>query len=191
MIMPPHPGMIDMDNLIILLKVIAVQVLLLVVRLLIQQNTVLVVVLHGEKERGARTLCPFFLRCILYMYTPFVRMCVCKVYIYILYMCECVCVCVSAHGHVWRCTCIQSYRLVCSVAMHPYRTCLRAWIHCINKWVLAQGSQPRLIFTILGRMDQKTQPSLFVRALMHHFGVLEDSSMHQLGCTKTEWTELD
>ena len=95
MIMPPHPGMIDMDNLIILLKVIAVQVLLLVVLLLIQQNIVLVVVLHGSVggtipgERRERTWsahpCPFFfaLYTVYYMYTPFVRMCVCKIYIYI------------------------------------------------------------------------------------------------------------
>lgn len=90
--------MIDMDNLIILLKVIAAQVLLLVVRLLIQQNTVLVVVLHGEKERGARTYVLFFALYTVYVYT--VCAYVCMQSIYILYMCECVCVCVSAHGHV-------------------------------------------------------------------------------------------
>ena len=98
MIMPPHPGMIDMDNLIILLKVIAVQVLLLVVLLLIQQNIVLVVVLHGSVggtipgERRERTWsahpCPFFLHCtVYYVYTPYV----CMQNIYIYYTCACVC----------------------------------------------------------------------------------------------------
>ena len=111
MIMPPHPGMIDMDNLIILLKVIAVQVLLLVVLLLIQQNIVLVVVLHGSVggtipgERRERTWsahpCPFFfgtVYCILYVYTVCAYVCMQNIYIYIyIYY---TCVCVSAHGHV-------------------------------------------------------------------------------------------
>ena len=106
MIMPPHPGMIDMDNLIILLKVIAVQVLLLVVRLLIQQNTVLVVVLHGEKERGARTYVLFFALYTVYVYT--VCAYVCMQSIYILYMCECVCVCVCT----WACVKVYMHTVI-------------------------------------------------------------------------------